>query len=159
MQPSPPSQPKTFRKSWAVSGRYIKILSWKSACRKRRSWLRMWTHLQTLQPWSMNWSFYMTSFTGTLARQSLMISGLRAKQTHRQGCHYHFQPDQESMVQQEADAKYQNPGLQSLCFEHAAVRQRVLDHTCSLCGKECHSRIGFFSHKRRCSRTTNESAT
>ena len=65
----------------------------------------------------------MTSFTVTLARQSLMISGLRAKQTHRQGCYYHFQPDQESMVQQEAAAKYQNPGPQSLCFEHAAVRQ------------------------------------
>ena len=101
----------------------------------------------------------MTSFTGTLARQSLMISGLRAKQTHRQGCHYHFQPDQESMVQQEADAKYQNPGLQSLCFEHAAVRERVLDQICSLCGKDCHSRIGLFSHTRCCSRTSKQSAT
>ena len=27
MQPSPPTQPKTFTKSWAVSGRHIKILS------------------------------------------------------------------------------------------------------------------------------------
>jgi len=67
--------------------------------------------------------------------------------------------ESELMVQQEADPKYQNPGLQSLCFEHATVRQRVLDHICSLCGKDCHSRIGLFSHTRRCSRPTNQSAT
>ena len=67
--------------------------------------------------------------------------------------------DSKLMVQQEADPKYQNPGLQSLCFEHAAVRQRVLHHICSLYGKVCHSRIGLFSHTRRCSRTTNLSAT
>ena len=31
------------------------------------------------------------------------------------------------MVQQEADGKYQDLGLQSLRFEHAAVRRRVQD--------------------------------
>ena len=58
---------------------------------------------------------------------------------------------------------YSISGLQTngptRCFEHAAVRQRVLHHICSLCGKVCHSRIGLFSHTRRCSRTTNLSAT
>ena len=58
---------------------------------------------------------------------TLSPPGHWAKQAHRQGSYYHFQPDQESMVQQEADGKYQDPGLQSLCFEHPAVRQRFLD--------------------------------
>ena len=44
-----------------------------------------------------------------------------AGQTVRQGSHYHFQPDQESMIQQEADGR-QDPDLQSLCFEHTVVR-------------------------------------
>ena len=160
MQPSPPTQPKTFRKSWAVSKRHIK--NWAenqpeenvghgSGCGLTSkdynlgAWTGVFTWLRLPVLWLDN-LWYSSSV-------------LRTKQAHRQGCYYHFQPDQESMVQQEADAKYQNPGLQSLCFEHAAVRQWVLDHICSLCGKDCHSRIGLFSHKRRCSRTTNQSAT
>jgi len=33
------------------------------------------------------------------------------------------------------------------------------DHIWSLRGRDCHSRIGLFSHTRRCSRTTNQSGT
>ena len=33
------------------------------------------------------------------------------------------------------------------------------DRIRSLRGRDCHSRIGLFSHTRRCSRTTNQSAT
>ena len=40
---------------------------------------------------------------------------------------YHSKPDQDSMVQQEVNGKYQNPGLQSQQFEHTAVKQRVLE--------------------------------
>ena len=40
---------------------------------------------------------------------------------------YHPKPDQDSMVQQEVNGKYQNPGLQSQQFEHTAVKQRVLE--------------------------------
>ena len=40
---------------------------------------------------------------------------------------YHSKTDQDSMVQQEVNGKYQNPGLQSQQFEHTAVKQRVLE--------------------------------
>ena len=33
------------------------------------------------------------------------------------------------------------------------------DHICSLCGRDCHSRIDLSSHTRRCSRASNQSAT
>ena len=39
---------------------------------------------------------------------------------------YHSKPDQDSMVQQEVNGKYQNPDLQSQQFQHTAVQQRVL---------------------------------
>ena len=40
---------------------------------------------------------------------------------------YHSKSDQDSMVQQEVNGKYQNPGLQSQQVEHTAVKQRVLE--------------------------------
>ena len=37
--------------------------------------------------------------------------------------------------------------------------KQATDHICSLCGRDCHSRIGLSSQTRRCSKTTNQSAT
>ena len=84
------------------------------------------------------------SFTLTL---NLPWEGLAADRTEwRSALKQHLETGEEKLMAAAADKLARRKEGSS------SIRPKTT-HRCDVCNKDCHSRIGLFSHKRRCSNT------